>query len=129
MSKKIEITGNENDFSENLKKSLGEMLILFLLKQRPMYTYELAQEMEHVSAGTFTYHSLYNFIYRLKSAECIEEERRQISQNRTRIYFHVTEKGKTHLIKIRRIYRELTMAADLILDLDGVLYENKEDTP
>lgn len=39
MSRKMKITGNEDTFAESLQNSLGEMLILFLLKQKPMYTY------------------------------------------------------------------------------------------
>ena len=40
MSRKMKITGTEDSFAENLQSCLGEMLVLFLLKQKPMYTYE-----------------------------------------------------------------------------------------
>ncbi len=122
MSKKIKITGTEDSFSESLQSCLGEMLVLFLLKQKPMYTYEIAQELSRISNGFFCYKSLYPYIYRLKSAECIAEESQEVANNRTRIYFHITEKGLRHLVNIKRKYRELTTAANLILDLDEMIY-------
>ena len=62
MSKKTKITGNKDTFAENLQNCLGEMLILFLLKQKPMYTYEITQEISRISNGTFSYKSLYPYI-------------------------------------------------------------------
>lgn len=47
MSRKIKITGTEDSFAESLQNCLGEMLVLFLLKQKPMYTYEIMQEINH----------------------------------------------------------------------------------
>lgn len=126
MSKKEKITGNEDSFAENLQKCLGEMLVLFLLKQKPMYTYELMQEINRISNGAFTYKSLYPFIYRLKSVGCIEEGSKEIAKNRTRIYFNITKSGQEHLVKIKRKYRELTTAANLVLDLDDMIYEGGE---
>lgn len=122
MSKKTRITGNEDAFAENLQNCLGEMLILFLLKQKPMYTYEITQEISRISNGAFTYKSLYPYIYRLKSADCIGEESKEVEKNRTRIYFHITEHGQEHLVNIKRKYRELTTAANIFLDLDNMIY-------
>lgn len=123
MSKKVRITGNEDDFAESLQSCLGEMLVLFLLKQKSMYTYEISQEISRISNGSFTYKSLYPYIYRLKNAGCIDEENREITNNRTRIYFNITKRGEEHLVKIKKRYREITTAADIILDLDGMIYE------
>lgn len=123
MSKRVRITGNEDDFAESLQSCLGEMLVLFLLKQKPMYTYEIAQEISRISDGSFTYKSLYPYIYRLKNAGCIDEENREVANNRTRIYFNITKQGEAYLVKIKKKYRELTTAANIMLDLDGMIYE------
>ncbi len=122
MSKKIRITGNEDAFAESLQNCLGEMLILFMLKQKPMYTYEITQEISRISNGAFTYKSLYPYIYRLKNADCISEESKEVEKNRTRIYFNITAHGREHLVNIKRKYRELTTAANIILDLDEMIY-------
>ena len=122
MSRKMKITGTEDSFAENLQSCLGEMLVLFLLKQKPMYTYEIMQEINRISNGSFSYKSLYPYIYRLKNAGCIDEKSKTVEKNRTRIYFHITESGREHLVKIKRKYRELTTAANLILDLDDMIY-------
>ena len=116
MSKKIKITGKADSFAESLQNCLGEMLVLFLLKQKPMYTYEISQELNRISDG---------YIYRLKNAECIAEQSKEVAKNRTRIYFHITEYGLTHLVNLKRKYRELTTAANLILDLDEMIYKGK----
>ncbi|MCI9082619.1 MAG: PadR family transcriptional regulator [Lachnospiraceae bacterium] len=123
MSRKIKITGKEDSFAESLQNCLGEMLVLFLLKQKSMYTYEINQEISRISNGTFSYKSLYPYIYRLKNADCIAEESQEIAKNRTRIYFHITEHGLEHLVNIKRKYRELTTAANLMLDLDDMIYK------
>ncbi|EOS26473.1 hypothetical protein C806_01209 [Lachnospiraceae bacterium 3-1] len=122
MSRKMKITGTEDSFAESLQNCLGEMLVLFLLKQKPMYTYEIMQEINRISNGSFSYKSLYPYIYRLKNAGCIDEKSKTVEKNRTRIYFHITESGREHLVKIKRKYREITTAANLILDLDDMIY-------
>ena len=122
MSRKMKITGTEDSFAESLQNCLGEMLVLFLLKQKPMYTYEIMQELNRISNGAFSYKSLYPYIYRLKNAGCIDEESKTVEKNRTRIYFHITESGREHLVKVKRKYREIITAANLMLDLDDMIY-------
>ena len=118
MSKKIKITGMADSFAESLQNCLGEMLILFLLKQKPMYIYEISQELNRISDGSFTYKSLYPYIYRLKNAECIAEQSKEVAKNRTRIYFHITEYGLTHLVNLKRKYRDYL--AQFIQENDSV---------
>ncbi len=127
MSRKIKITGREDSFAESLQNCLGEMLVLFLLKQKPMYTYEIMQEISRISNGSFSYKSLYPYIYRLKNAGCIDEESTAVTNNRTRIYFHITESGREHLVNIKRKYREITTAANLMLDLDEMIYIRRDE--
>ena len=122
MSRKMKITGNEDTFAESLQNSLGEMLILFLLKQKSMYTYEITQEISRISNNVFSYKSLYPYIYRLKNACFIDEWSKTVAKNRTRIYFHITDSGREHLVNIKRKYREITTAANLMLDLDEMIY-------
>ena len=106
MSKKIKITGKADSFAESLQNCLGEMLILFLLKQKPMYIYEISQELNRISDGSFTYKSLYPYIYRLKNAECIAEQSKKVTKNKTRTYFHITEYGLTYLTYLKGKYRD-----------------------
>jgi len=126
--KKLRITGKEDSFAESLQSCLGEMLVLFLLKQKPMYTYEITQEIHRISDGIFTYKSLYPYIYRLKSADCIAEQSQEVAKNRTRIYFHITDRGREHLVNIKKKYRQLTTAADMMLDLDEIIYHMEENS-
>ncbi len=63
MSRKMKITGTEGGFPESLQNCLGEMLVLFLLKQKPTNTYEIMQEINRISNGAFSNKSLYPYIF------------------------------------------------------------------
>lgn len=42
-----------------MKKATTEMLILFLLRQKEMYVYEMIQEMARLTGGVLTFNTLY----------------------------------------------------------------------
>ena len=46
-------------FQVSMKKATTEMLTLFLLRQKPMYTYEMIQSIEQLSGGVISFHNLY----------------------------------------------------------------------
>ena len=46
-------------FQVSMKKATTEMLTLFLLRQKPMYTYEMMQEIDTLSGGAITFNTLY----------------------------------------------------------------------
>ncbi len=50
------------------------MLVLFLLKQKSMYTYEMMSTVEKISGGELIFNTLYLAIYRLQSFNYIEEK-------------------------------------------------------
>ena len=58
-------SGTPASMKESLKKATTEMLVLFMLRQRPMYTYEMMQMIESASKGIITFNTLYLAIYRL----------------------------------------------------------------
>ena len=41
-----------------LKKATTEMLVLFVLRQKSMYTYEMMQEIDRMSTGKITFNTL-----------------------------------------------------------------------
>ena len=59
-----------------LKKATTEMLVLFLLRQKPMYTYEMIQSIEQLSGGVISFHNLYLATYRLQDDKYIQEPTR-----------------------------------------------------
>lgn len=107
-----------------MKKATTEMLVLFFLKQRPMYAYEMLQEIARLSDGVLQFNTLYIAIYRLQDHGYIPEWEKVTSEgNRTRVYFSITAAGLTYLDGIREEYRRITGAIDAMLAQDGQIYQ------
>lgn len=111
-------SGTPNSIKESLKKATTEMLVLFVLRKRPMYTYEMMQEIEALSRGAITFNTLYQAIYRLQNFAYIVEHSKQVADNRMRIYFAVTPEGEVYLEQLIEGYRMFTNAVDSILGLE-----------
>lgn len=109
-----------------MKKATTEMLVLFLLKQRPMYAYEMLQEIARLSGGVLQFNTLYIAIYRLQDRGHIREQEKVTTEgNRTRVYFSATEQGLAYLEELTAEYRLLTCAIHTMLEQDGNIYEEE----
>lgn len=112
-------SGAPEGIRESLKKATTEMLVLFLLKQKSMYTYEMMSTVEKLSEGRITFNTLYQAIYRLQGFGYIEESRKVMSEsNRVRIYYAITDSGKEYLTALIENYCVMTDAIEKILSLD-----------
>ena len=119
--KRTKTSGTPASIREALKKATTEMLVLYVLRRKSMYTYELMQEIDRRSEGKITFNTLYQAIYRLQSFHYIEEEGKVVSEdNRIRIYFAINEAGEDYLQKLIAEYRSFTAAVDQILSQDEV---------
>ena len=115
-------SGTPAGMRDAIKKATTVMLVLFLLRQKNMYVYEMIQEIERLTEGVFTFNTLYLAIYRLQDHGYIEEAEKVIVGNRTRVYFAVTESGQTYLGQLIQEYTVLTSAIDKLLSQDGKIY-------
>lgn len=103
-------------FKSLLKRATTEMLILLVLQQKPMYTYELMSELERMSDGYFAFNTLYIAIYRLQELLFIEESCKTVSNdNRMRVYFSITEKGREYLSNLLNEYNRFSEVIDGII--------------
>lgn len=59
-----------------MKKATTEMLVLFMLRQKPMYTYQIAQEVNRLTQGVLSYNTMYLAVYRLQENGFIEEAKK-----------------------------------------------------
>ena len=119
--KRTKTSGTPASIREALKKATTEMLVLYVLRRKSMYTYETMQEIDRMSEGKITFNTLYQAIYRLQSFHYIEEEGKVVSEdNRIRIYFAINEAGEDYLQKLIAEYRSFTAAVDQILSQDEV---------
>ena len=103
------------------------MPVLFLLKQKSMYTYEMRSTVEKLSEGQITFNTLYQAIYRLQGFGYIEESRKVMSEgNRVRIYYAITDPGRDYLTALIENYHVMTNTIEKILSLDGKICEGAE---
>lgn len=115
-------SGTPAAMRESLKKAVAEMVVLFMVKQKPMYTYEIMQYCKRLSDDVLTFNTLYQTIYRLVNFEYVEEIEKVMSEdNRVRVYFTITPAGLEYLPQIMKEYHIVTDAVDHILSLDGKL--------
>ena len=115
-------SGTPASIREALKKATTEMLVLFVLRHKSMYTYEMMQEIDRMSTGKITFNTLYQAIYRLQSFQYIQEEGKVVSEdNRVRIYFAITASGVDYLEKLIEEYRSFTGAGGDISRCDFVV--------
>lgn len=115
-------SGTPAGMRDALKKATTEMLVLFLLRQKPMYVYEMQQEIERITGGALTFNTLYLAIYRLQEHQYICESRQVIIGGRARTYFAPTESGLTYYRELREEYTLFTGIIGNVLAQDGKLY-------
>ena len=119
MEKGKKISGSPANLQISLKKATTEMMILHLLMERPMYTYEMMGAIGERSGGEITFNTLYLSIYRLEEKGYIREHSKVVSEdNRTRIYFAITGEGADYLDALIREYKRYTAALARVLELE-----------
>ncbi len=115
-------SGDTSGFKNLLKRATTEMLVLLMLRAKPMYTYEMMNSLERMSGGYLAFNTLYIAIYRLKELLFIEESGKSVSDdNRMRVYFSITDAGCRYLDNLITEYRRFSDVIDGIIDLDEAL--------
>ena len=118
-------SGTAAGMRDSIKKAVTEMMVLFLLRQKPMYVYEMSQEMSRLTGGVYTFNTLYLAIYRLQEHGHIAEAGKQEADNRIRVYFKLADAGQRYLDELLPTYREMIGALDALLAQDGKLYKEE----
>jgi PadR family transcriptional regulator, regulatory protein PadR len=83
---------------DQMRKGSTDFLILSLLVKRPMYGYEISQQLEEQSGGYFEMKEglLYPTLHRMEEKGWLTTEWRQVD-GRTRKYYTLTESGRKEL--------------------------------
>lgn len=122
-----ESISSPSPLQDALKKALTELLVLYFLRQKPMYTYELIQEIKKQSGGYFSYNTLYIAIYRLQEKGYVTEYQKLVTaDNRTRVYFSLTPSGEAYLRSCQAEWEKAASVMNGLLALDGALYKEDE---
>lgn len=112
-SKSTKDTGHS--FGDYFKRALNPLLVLLLLSERPMYVYEMTQEIARRSSDKYTVSLLYPVIQRLLSQGYLCEGQKAISDdNRVRQYYEITPDGIAYLRQIEDIYSDMSKAVQQI---------------
>ena len=119
--------GHPANMNTALKKATSELIVLHLLREKPMYTYEMMSAVAQRSGGVIAFNTMYLSIYRLQDRGCIQEQGKVVSEdNRTRVYFAITPEGEAYLDRLLEEYRRYTRALDRVLEPEQ---KEGEETP
>jgi DNA-binding PadR family transcriptional regulator len=107
------------------KKGLLTFWLLLMLYDRPMYVFEMGQELEGASQGTITADekSLYRALGRFKAMGLVESTWQPSDVGPRRRYYHLTQLG-TELLR-RFVQRNVLIFQDpaLVSDLNRLLQD------
>lgn len=106
-----------HSFEAYYKRATSPLVVLRLLQDRTMYGYQISQAMKEKSGGKFTIAVLYPILYRLEEQGYIQVEKTEVTNNRARSYYAITEKGRQYLARSLDEYRVIHQAfMDIVED-------------
>ena len=102
-----------------LKGSLKSIILKLLQEQDKMYGYEITQKVEEASSGKvkLTFGALYPILHKLENDGDVKTES-VIVNNRTRVYYKLTEKGNNTAAEKIKELREFIETINHLLNID-----------
>ena len=93
-----------------------ELLVLRLLAQRPMYGYQIVQVIKDASHSRFEFGEgcIYPILHRLQAQKDLVSKRESV-ENRTRVVYYLTARGKQRLENNVRNWQEVVVAVQAVL--------------
>ena len=100
-----------------------EMLLLKIISEGDCYGYQIVQTLDKISNGTIhiAEGTMYPILYRLLDEGLISDEKRLVGKRQTRIYYHIEDKGITHM---QKLYEEYLIMINSIERIMENKYEN-----
>lgn len=101
----------------NFVTGITDLIVLFLLDHGDKYVYEIVQTIEHFSGGLLKLpqNTIYTATYKLENEEMISEYSVLVGRKRTRVYYHIEDKGKEYLSGLLAEYNSVTQGILKIL--------------
>lgn len=93
-----------------------EILILKILTIQDSYVYEICKTIQKMSGNTLTVsqNTIYSATYKLANEKYISEYSQLVGRRRTRIYYHIEEKGIEYLKKMETDYFQIANSIQAI---------------
>lgn len=100
--------------SKELLKGSTTMLILRLLKEKPMYGYEMIKSIEQKSKGVFDFKegTIYPILHGLENDGYVEAYWEESSKGRKRKYYRITKTGLGQLEEKKKEWKIYKTAVD-----------------
>jgi len=101
------IMANKNNFINGIT----ELLVLFFLKQRDYYVYDITKMITDLSEGmlVISQNTIYTATYKLESEGKISEYSKLVGRKRMRVYYHIEPSGLQYLDEILLNYQNTTI--------------------
>lgn len=97
-----------HSFGAYFKRATSPIVVLAILRERPMYGYELSSIMKQRSGGKFTISVLYPVLYRLQEQHYIEVSHTEVIDGRARSYYQITSLGEKYLEECLKEFHDFT---------------------
>lgn len=101
----------------NIKHGTIELVLLLLLQHGQKYGYQLSQELEEFSDGSYELKeaTMYPTLYRLTQNGYLNCNQVKVGERRMRVYYEITPEGREHLAELRKEYSIIIGAIDKIM--------------
>ena len=105
------------DYKRELLKGNTDALLLSLLRDHPMYGYQIIKELDRRSQGYFRFRegTLYPALHRLETAGLVEGNWEKLPSGKERRYYCLTPEGVELLERKLAEWRGFSLAVDLIM--------------
>ena len=124
---KNERSGTPQGMQDMLKKATTEMLVLFMLRQRPNYIYQLSQELVRLTDKQLKFNTLYLAVYRLEANGHIYISEKRAEGSHLRVYYAITPQGEEYYQSLKATFVSFTGIIDHLLALDDELRAKGEN--
>jgi PadR family transcriptional regulator PadR len=104
------------EYRRELLKGNTETLLLSLLKNQPLYGYQIIKELEKRSQGYFRFKegTLYPALHRLEAAGLLRGSWERLPSGKKRRYYHLTGKGLKLLEEKIAEWQGFSLAVNLV---------------
>jgi len=105
-------------YAPDLLRGNTDVLLLFLIEERPTYGYQLIKEIERRSRNYFQFKegTVYPALHRLENDGLIQGEWQELSNKQERRYYRITEKGRQVLREKMAAWQGFTAAVNLVFN-------------
>ncbi len=113
----------------SIKYGTIEMILLLLLQSGKMYGYQITQELSELSDGGYELKetTMYPTLYRLNENKYIDCEKVKVGERRFRVYYSITDAGRTRLKELLDEYNSTIAAIQKVIDSTTMKDNNQEN--